>query len=385
MHKIRICQIVSDLKPSGPARRVCEIAARLDRKRFEVSVIALKNGALVELLKQTSTPVKILDAKGPFGLCALGRLVGLVRNFQADIVHTHGFRADLIGRPAARLAAVRHLVHTVHDAEGRFRPWQFAYSRFLRGYCDKIICVSPSVKEYHLSRSGLPEAIYKTIPSGIDPSDFKPDPEARIRLRKQWGVEDSQPVVVYVGRLDRDTGIETLLSAFSHLAASGRTMDLVIAGDGSGRHIVENFIKHGEGGGRCRLLGFVDDVRAVLSAADIFTTASNSEGHPLSPTEAMAAGLPVVATRTPGLRDLVIDGVTGLLAPKRDVFGLAERIERLSDDPELCKQLGQYGRERVKAQYPVTAMINSLDALYSDIVSKGVARRPQPIDVDWDL
>jgi glycosyltransferase involved in cell wall biosynthesis len=162
-------------------------------------------------------------------------------------------------------------------------------------------------------------------------------------------------------------------------------MDLVIAGDGSGRRIVENFIKHGEGGGRCRLLGFVDDVRAVLSAADIFTTASNSEGHPLSPTEAMAAGLPVVATRTPGLRDLVIDGITGLLAPKRDIFGLAERIERLSDDPELCNQLGQYGRERVKAQYPVTAMINSLDALYSDIVSQGLARHPQPIDVDWDL
>ncbi|MBT3199975.1 MAG: hypothetical protein HN350_08655, partial [Phycisphaerales bacterium] len=84
MHKIRICQIVSDLKPSGPARRVCEIAARLDRKRFEVSVIALKNGALVELLNQTSTPVKILGAKGPFGLFTLARLIGLVRNFQAD-------------------------------------------------------------------------------------------------------------------------------------------------------------------------------------------------------------------------------------------------------------------------------------------------------------
>jgi glycosyltransferase involved in cell wall biosynthesis len=226
--------------------------------------------------------------------------------------------------------------------------------------------------------------MYNIVPSGIDVSEFSPDLEARDRLRKQWGVEDSLPVVAYVGRIDRDKGIETLLSAFSHLAARGHAMDLVIAGDGSGRRIVENFIKHGEGGSRCRLLGFVDDVRAVLSAADIFTTASTSEGHPLSPTEAMAAGLPVVATKAPGLRDIVIDGITGLIAPPRDVFGLAERIERLGDDPELRKQLGEYGRERVQAQYPVSAMIDAIEDIYTEVVSAKPPRGPKRIDSDWD-
>jgi glycosyltransferase involved in cell wall biosynthesis len=384
MPKIRVCHIVSELKPSGPGRRVCEIAARLDRDRFDVSVIALRGGALAESLKTDSTSLKILDMSGLLGLVRLGGLSGMIRDFQPDLVHTHGFQADFVGRPAARLAAAPNVVHTVHEAEGRFKPWQFAYARLLGGYCARVICVSPSVKEYHAGRSGLPASRYNVVPSGIDVDAFSPDLEARDRLRNQWGVEDSQPVVAYVGRIDRDQGIETLLSAFSHLAARGHAMDLVIAGDGSGRRIVENFIRHGEGGSRCRLLGFVDDVRAVLSAVDIFTTASTSQGHPLSPTEAMAAGLPVVATRAPGLRDIVIDGVTGLLAAPRDVLGLAERIERLGDDPELCKQLGEYGRSRVGVQYPVSTMIETIEAIYTDVVSERMSRRSRRIDADWD-
>ena len=386
MSKIRVCQIVSDLKPSGPGRRVCDIAMRLDRDRFEVSVIALRGSPaepLAELLASASVPVRVVNMCGVFAPLRLGRLAGVLRDAQVDLVHTHGFRADLAGRPAARLAAVANLVHTVHEAEGRFRPWQFAYARFLSGYCDKIICVSPSVQEYHCGRSGLAESMYSVIPSGIDVDAFASDPDARQRLRKQWGVEDARPVVAYVGRLDRPKGIETLLSAFSHLAARGHAMDIVIAGDGPGRRIIENFIRHGEGGSRCRLLGFVEDVRSVLSAVDIYATASNSEGHPLSPTEAMAAGLPVVATRAPGLRDIVIDGVTGLLAAPRDVFALAERIERLGDDPELRKQLGDYGRRRVMAQYPISAMIESIEALYTDIVSRRPSHRPKQIDADW--
>lgn len=384
MPKIRVCQLVTDLMPSGPGRRVCEIAARLDRDRFDVSVVALRGGPLVESLETASVPVKVLNMRGIFAPLRLSGLAGLIRRRQADLVHTHGFRADLVGRPAARLAAVPNLVHTVHEAAGRFRPWQFAHARFLSGYCDRIVCVSPSVQKYHCGRSGLPASMYNIIPSGIDVDAFSPDSEARTRLRKQWGVEDTRPVVAYVGRLDRKKGIDTLLSAFSHLAARGHAMDIVIAGDGSRRRIIENFIRHGEGGSRCRLLGFVDDVRSVLSAVDIFTTASNSEGHPLSPTEAMAAGLPVVATRTPGLRDIVIDGVTGLLAAPRDVFGLAERIERLGDDPELRKQLGRYGRDRVIAQYPVSTMIDAIETLYTQVVAERLSRRPKPIDADWD-
>ncbi|MCP4374552.1 MAG: glycosyltransferase [bacterium] len=387
MSKIRICQILSDLRPSGPGRRVHDIATRLDRDKFDVSVIALRgtsDGPLAKSMRDKSVSVQVLNMCGIRAITQLWKLAGLLRSAQADLVHTHGFRADLVARPAARLAAVPYLVHTVHEAEGRFRPWQFTYARFLSGYCDKIICVSPSVQQYHCGRSGLPKSMYKVIPSGIDVNAFVSDPEARQRLRKQWGVEDTRPVVVYTGRLNKHKGTETLLSAFSHLAARGHAMDIVIAGDGPGRRIIENFIRHGEGGTRCRLLGFVDDVRSVLSAADIYATASNSEGHPLAPTEAMATGLPVVATKAPGLQDIVIDGITGLLAAPKDVFGLAERIERLGDDPELRKQLGQDGRRRVVAQYPISTMIQSIEDVYTDITSQRLPRSPKPIDADWE-
>jgi len=122
MSRICVCQIVTDLNPSGPGRRVCDIAARLDRDRFDVSVIALRGGPLAELLELASAPVRVLNMCGVFAPVRLGRLAGLLRDCKADLVHTHGFRADLAGRPAARLAAVPNLVHTVHEAGGRFRP-----------------------------------------------------------------------------------------------------------------------------------------------------------------------------------------------------------------------------------------------------------------------
>jgi len=375
---------VTGLHPSGPGRRVCEIATRLDREKFEVSVVALHGGPLAETLEGSGVAVTVLRMRSKLNFTRMSKLAGLLRDFQADLVHTHQFHADFAGRPAARLAAVPNLVHTVHVAEGRFRPWQFAYARFLSGYCDRIVCVSPAVRLHHSKRSGLPDSMYTVIPSGIDAEVFTQDPADRGRLRGQWGIDDSRPVIAFIGRLDRQKGIETLLSAMSHLAGRGQAMDVVIAGDGPRRHLVENFIRYGEGGNRCRLLGFVDDVRAVFSAADIFTTTSNWEGHPLATSEAMAAGLPVVATRAPGLGDLVTDGVTGLLADCGDTFGIAERIEQLAGDAKLRKRLGRAGRQCIVENYPVSAMVEAIEKLYMEVTSETLANRPRRIDADWD-
>jgi len=349
-----------------------------------VFVVALRTGPLIERLRQSGAAVTVLPIRSKLSFARIGRLAGLLRDFQADLVHTHRFHADCVGRPAARLAGVPKLVHTVHAAEGRFRPWQFAYARFLSGYCDRIVCVSPSVCSYHSRRSGLPESLYAVIPSGIDAAAFTPEPADRARLRREWGLDDSTPVIASVGRLDKQKGIEALLSAMSHLAARGQATDIVIAGDGPRRHLVENFIRYGEGGNRCRLLGFVDDVRAVLSAADIFTTTSNWEGHPLATSEAMAAGLPVVATRAPGLGDLVTDGVTGLLADCGDTFGIAERIEQLAGDSGLRKRLGQAGRRRITEDYPVSAMVQAVERLYLEVTAEALTHHSHPIDADWE-
>jgi glycosyltransferase involved in cell wall biosynthesis len=101
------------------------------------------------------------------------------------------------------------------------RPWRFAYARVMAGYCDRIVCVSKAVMEHHRRRSGLPGEKYTIIHNGIAVEDYLRDDDSRRRLRSQWGLGHERVLVAYVGRLDRQKGLDTLISAMTHLAARG--------------------------------------------------------------------------------------------------------------------------------------------------------------------
>ena len=367
MRRLRVCQLITDLLPAGAERVVYELSKRLDRNRFEVHVVALRGGVVADWLRQAGVRVSVLGVRGKWDVLKVRKLVGLLAAQQTDLLHTHLFHADLAGRPAAHLAAVPHVVHTIHTAEGRFRPWQFAWARFLAGRCDRLICVSRSVRDHHARRSGLPLDRYTVIANGIDAAAFARDEASREGLRRQWGIEPDQILLAYVGRLDWEKGIDVLLAAMSHLAARGNPMNLVIAGDGPKRHIVENYISHGEGGRYCRLLGFTGDVQAVLSAADVFVMPSRWEGWPLALAEAMAAGLPVIATSVAGVQDVVEDGRTAVLVEGENLVALAEAIERLAGDAELRAALGAAGRQRAARDYSINDCVAAHEALYAEI------------------
>jgi glycosyltransferase involved in cell wall biosynthesis len=367
MGRIRVCQLITELAPAGAERCVYELATRLDKDRFDVRVVALRGGQVADWLARAAVPVTVLGLRGKRDALKLGKLTEVLRSQQFDLVHTHLFHADLAGRPAARLAAVPHIVHTVHVAEGRFRPWQFAYARFLSGYCDRIVCVSQAVRDHHAKRSGLPLWRYVVIPNGIDAEAFSRDEASRRRLRAEWGIDGHEVLLAFVGRLDRQKGIDTLLAAISHLGARGCPMKLVVAGEGPKRPLVENFIERGEGGRFCRMLGFVTDIRGMLSAADALVMPSRWEGFGLAAGEAMAAGLPVIATRVAGLSEIVVDGQTGILVDREDVVGLADAITRLAGDAELRCRLGEAARRRVIEHYSISANIAAHQALYAEV------------------
>jgi glycosyltransferase involved in cell wall biosynthesis len=369
MRRIRICQLITELAPAGAERCVYELATRLDKGRFDVQVAALRGGLVAEWLARAGVTVTVLNVRYKLDLLRLPALTEVLRRGRFDIVHTHLFHADLAGRPAAHLAAVPHIVHTVHVAERRFRPWQYAYARFLSGYCDRMICVSRAVRDHHAKRSGLPLWRYAVIPNGIDAEAYRRDEDARRRLREEWGAGE-EPLFAFVGRLDHQKGIDILLSAMSHLGARGCPRRLIVAGDGPRRRLVENFIDRGEGGRSCRYLGFVDDVRALLSAVDVLVMPSRWEGFGLVAAEAMAAGLPVIGTRVAGLSEVVVDGQTGVLVDREDVVGLAETISRLAEDAELRGRLGDAGRERVAREYPISATIAAHEALYAEVAGE---------------
>ncbi len=374
MRPLRICQLLTELGPAGAERCVYELSRRLDRGRFEVHVVALRGGAVAQWLLAAGVGVTVLGVRNKWDVLKLRRLVELLRRRRFDILHTHLYHADLAGRTAAWLAGVPHLIHTVHTAEGRFRPWQFAAARLLANMCDRIVAVSPSARDFHAARAGLPPGRYAVIPNGVDADAFSRDQTARRSFRERWHLGRGKVLCAFVGRLDYEKGVSILLSAASHLAARGEPVELVIAGDGRQRYLVENFIAHGEGGRHCRFLGFVQDVRGVLSAADLLVMPSRWEGFGLAAAEAMACSLPVIASDVPGLRDLVDDGRTGLLVEPRDAIALANAIERLAGDAKLRSRMGRAGKAKVTRQFPIDAAVAAHEALYQAVAGADVNR-----------
>lgn len=367
MRRLRICQLITELQPAGAERCLLELARRLDRGRFDVQVAALRGGPVADQLRQAGIRVHVLGMRGKWDLGKIRTLAGILCRERIDLLHTHLFHADVAGRLAAVHAAVPHVVHSVHVAEGRFRPWQFFWARLTADVCDRIVAVSYAVRDFHSGRCGLPPNRYTVIPNGIDAAAYRHDPAKRLELRRRWGLAAGDILVAFVGRLDHQKGIDVLLSAASHLGARGKPIHLVIAGDGPQRPLVENFIAHGEGGALARRLGFYQDVQGLLSAADLFVLPSRWEGFGLAAAEAMAAGLPVIATSVPGLQEVLDFGRAGAMIPPEDVITLTEAIERLSAEPDIRRKLGAIGRARILENYSIAANIAAHERLYEEV------------------
>jgi len=364
----RVCQLITELGPGGAERSVYELSRRLDRRRFDVQVVALRGGVFAERLAEAGVKAAVLGVRGRWDLAKLAGLAGLLRRERIDILHTHLFHADLVGRAAAYLAGTPHLVHTVRTAEARFRPWQFAFSRMLARQCERIVCVSPSVRSHHARKSGLPADRYTVIPNGVDLRAFVRDEEARERLRQEWQIPPSRVLAAYVGRLSREKGIDTLLATMSRLAAQGKAADLVIAGDGPLGPKVGRFVSSGQGERRVRWLGFVPDVRGVLSAADFLVMPSRWEGCPVGLVEAMAVGLPAAASRVAGVVDVAVGGRTALLVPPEDPPALAGAIRRLIDDAGLRARLGNAALRRAR-EFAIEATVAGHERLYDSLMA----------------
>jgi len=371
MQRLRICHLITTLGVGGAERGLYELCRRLDRARFDVQVAALQGGEVAEWLERAGIPVTVLDIRGKWDAARLPRLVRLLRDERIDLLHTHLFHADLAGRPAARAAGVGHVVHTVWTAEGRFRPWQFAYARLLKETCDRVICVSESVREHHARRSGLPAGCYAVIPWGVDTEAFSHDESARRRLRGEWGLSDDDVLAAFVGRLERYKGVDVLLGAIRLLAARGGAARFVLAGDGPMRDAVGDFLRRGEGRRLARHLGHVRDVRGVLSAADVYVMPSRWEGWPLALGEAMSVGRPAVGTDVPGIRDLLAHERTGLLVAPKDPAALARAVERLAADAPLRARLGRAARRRIVEHFSIARTVAAHEALYDEIAGLG--------------
>jgi glycosyltransferase involved in cell wall biosynthesis len=304
---------------------------------------------------------------------ALARLVGHIRRGRYDVVHTHSSKAGILGRIAARLAGTPVVIHTAHgwafsrEDPPRTRAMWIQLERFCAGLCQTIVVVGTPDRERGLAAGvGRPEQ-YTLIRSGIEIDVYRDPPLDRAEARRRLGIPESAFVVGTVGRLGRQKSPLDLVAGFEPLARKRPDAHLVLVGDGPDRDEVERAVADARLADRTHLLGVRMDVPEILPAFDVFALASRWEGLPRVFPQAMAAGLPIVATRVDGAPDAITPGENGWLVDVGDREALGARLIELADDPARARAMGARGRERVE-EFSARRMVEQLQELYTRLV-----------------
>jgi glycosyltransferase involved in cell wall biosynthesis len=302
------------------------------------------------------------------GLFQLTRLLG---RLQADLVHLHTGRATWLGGIAACLADLPAVTTRRMDRPVR-RDWRTRW--IYRSLVQRAAAISPAVAQ-RLSDAGV-DARTTVIQSAVDPRAVAPA-ASRDVTRASLGASEDHPVLLVLAALVRRKGVDVLLQALAVLGEQGVRPHLWIAGDGPERRPLEAQAERAGLSAQVRFLGRRNDVAELLAACDVFVLPSRREGLGVAALEAMAAGRPVVASAVGGLREVVVDGRTGLLVPPEKAGALAEALARLLQDEQLRKRLGSAGPGRIREGFLAEQMVSSYVQLYEEVLEKWRARRPR--------
>jgi glycosyltransferase involved in cell wall biosynthesis len=310
----------------------------------------------------------------------------VIASHRPDILHTMLFEADLAGRLAAWRApgcspvVLSSIVNTSYDparfADPNVRPWKLHAVRLVDGWTgrnltDHFHAVSQAVKDAAVRTLRIDPNRVTVIERGRDPVRLgEPSPDRRARVRASLGLGDDARVIVTVGRQEFQKAQVDLVSAFDLIAESRPDAQLFLVGRaGSQSRAIGVRIDRSPHRDRIRTLGHRDDVPNLLAAADVFALPSLYEGFPGAVIEAMALGLPVIASRLPMLHEVVEDERSGLLVPPQDPERLAEAIGRVLDDAALGREFGKRGRELFVTRFTAEQSHRRMIDLYERLVS----------------
>jgi len=350
---------------AGGERQVLGLLDHLQALGLHQTLAADPSGRLAPLVAERGIAIAPLRIRNHLDVVAARRLAGLLARERYDILHFHTARAHAM---AAFLGASRGVSRVVtRRMDYRLRGgW---YTRRLYNHeVQAVVAISEGVRAM-LIESGVDAARIHVVPSGVDADRFVPTAGARSAARARYQIADHACLLVVVGALEERKGHAVLLEALAILA--NPRVHLLCAGEGSARAGLEARCAALGLDATVRFLGRVDDVASVLAAADVMVMPSRQEGLGVAALEAMAVGLPVIASRVGGLPEAVQDGETGLLVPTGDPAALAAAIGRLAADPMLARRLGAQGATRVRTRFTMAGMADATLAIYRHLVGAG--------------
>ena len=367
---IRVMHVVQSLEVGGLENGVVNLLNRLNDERFSHVICCLTHaGKLAERIRSKEVKIVEVGLRTDRFRFPIMRLRSLIRPWMPDIVHTRGW-GTIDAIVAARVAGVPRVIHGEHgreaeDPEG-LNCKRNVVRRTLSPMVDRFVTVSDDLKRWLTRTVGISERKIVTIHNGVDTTGFSN--QGRADSRRQLGLDNSAFTIGTVGRLDPVKDHQSLLLAFAPIAQKNEFARLIVVGDGPTRQELESFAMSLGLARKVRFLGERHDVAFVLKAFDVFTLTSIAEGISNTILEAMASGLPVVATRVGGNPELVEQGVTGHLVRARDVTGLTEAFECYRRDPDRGINHGKAARSRAERLFSLERMAGDYADLYSGVL-----------------
>jgi sugar transferase (PEP-CTERM/EpsH1 system associated) len=347
-----VVHVTFGLDVGGQEKLLVELARHADRGQCPPVFVSLgKRGRLADDLEGCGTAVVALEKPTGLRPSLVFQLMRLFRSWRPRAVHTHDQRSLIYAAPAARLAGVPRLIHTRHGRDVEATSRQRAVVQQLSRLVDAFVCVSGDVEALSRSQGVAPDKL-KIVRNGIDLNRFAFS-----------GLKAQGPAVT-VARLSPEKDVANLICATELAAREVPDLRVEVAGQGVCFDELNRLSAEMNLADRVQFLGEVDDVPSLLIRARMFVLPSRSEGIPLTVLEAMARGLPIVATRVGGLPEVVIEGETGFLVPPSDPAALAAAMVRLFRDEILGYRMGEAGRRRVEQAFDIRRMVHEYETLY---------------------
>jgi glycosyltransferase involved in cell wall biosynthesis len=364
--RIRVVELLATGTSGGAQEHVFSLMSRLDRSRYEASVVSLAAGSAVRKLERAGFNVLVID--DPDDAVAVGALTAHLADVRADVLHTHMYRADVVGTKAAlALANAGHrrpyVVSTVHSSRVRSAADRETL-KALTSEMDQLIAVSRAIeRKISHERPGL--APVRLIYNGVDLARYDHQ-EPCCTLRDEYGMEPGSQIVGVVARLEPEKGHQTLIDAWPHVLREVPDAYLLVVGEGSRRDALEQQAAANRVAHRVVFTGRRDDIPAVTAALDVAVLPSHREAQGLSILEAMALSRPVVASDVGGIPEMIQDGVTGLLVPHDEPEALAAAIVRLLKDHSFADTIARAGHDLVHDRFCIELMVKAVEEIYDE-------------------
>ena len=367
----RILFVSTSTTVGGAEKTLYTLATLLDPKRHQVvGVVSIKpEGDYARKLKRQNIPTESLDLPGTPRPADAARLAEIITRLRPDIVHAVMFKAIQLCRLAKPKIPFAFKLISSPRVHYRTRSvWTLLIDRALKNRDDLLIAECDPSRDFLVRRLGYAPDKVRTIHNGVDLAGWPVSKTDRQKRRMELRLNSGEILIGAVGRLDKQKGFSTLIEAMSRLKKT--PLRCVILGEGPERPRLESLIRKHELEKQVWLYGESPDIVTWLSAFDIGCLPSLWEGLPNSLLEAMALGLPVVASSVDGIPEVVLNGKTGILVPPASPAALAKALKELAEDPTRRAALGAAAHAAIMEKFTLRRMMDEYQDAYTSVVAR---------------